>query len=82
MAILPAANCSSLVPDSWRVGVPAPALPAGDTAGDWIAYADQAVGQLDRANGRTSDALAIVTACEARDAAAVREVQRPWWRPW
>jgi hypothetical protein len=37
-------------------------------------------GQLARANGRTSDVVEIVTSCEARDAAAVREIERPWWR--
>lgn len=37
-------------------------------------------GQLRIANGRTSDVLGIVTACEKRDAEAVRQITRPWWR--
>jgi hypothetical protein len=51
-------------------------LPAGRTVGDWIAFGDAQTAQLDKANGRTGDALDIVARCEARDAAAVRRVAR------
>lgn len=79
--ILLASPCSTLVPADWRQGVPAPALPSGSTAGDWSAYADAAVGQLDKSNGRTLDALTIVQACEARDKASAQSLTpRPWWR--
>ena len=79
--ILLASPCSTLVPAEWKAGVPAPSLPSGSTAGDWSAYADAAVGQLDRANGRTLDALTIVERCEARDQeSADRLKPRPWWR--
>lgn len=81
VAILSASPCSTLVPTEWRDGVPAPALPAGSTAGDWAAFADAAVGQLDRANGRTVDAVTIVERCEARDQqSAAALAPRPWWR--
>lgn len=81
VAILSASPCSTLVPADWRDGVSAPALPTGSTAGDWAAFADAAVGQLDRANGRTVDALTIVERCEARDAESADALKpRPWWR--
>lgn len=81
VAILSASPCSTLVPAEWRQGVPAPDLPAGSTAGEWAAFADAAVGRLDKSNGRTADALTIVERCEARDAqAADRLKPRPWWR--
>jgi hypothetical protein len=40
----------------------------------------ETTGRLVIANGRTSDVIGIVTACERRDAAAIREIERPWWR--
>lgn len=79
VTILNAGPCSALIPDSWRAAVPAPNLPVGQTAGEWAAYADAAVGQLDKANGRTGDVIGIVRACEARDAEAVERIGRPWW---
>jgi len=66
-----AGDCSSLVPDSWRLGVEGAALPAGDLVGDWIAFADAQTAQLDKANGRTVDAIGIVERCEERDRRAV-----------
>lgn len=74
--------CSSLLPGEWRQGVPGAPLPAGDSEGDWIAFADAQTGQLDKANGRTVDAIGIVERCEARDRAAIERVRRPWWRFW
>jgi hypothetical protein len=71
ISAIPAA-CSSLVPESWRAPVPGAPLPEGATVGDWIAFGDAQTGQLDKANGRTTDAIGIVERCEARDAAAVK----------
>lgn len=67
--------CSTLLPDSWREPVPGAPLPQGDTVGDWIAFADAQTGQLDKANGRTADSIAIVERCEARDRAAVKRAR-------
>jgi hypothetical protein len=72
------ASCAALLPTSWRDGVPPPPLPDGDTVGDWVSFGDQAIGKLDVANGRTRDAIDIVTKCEARDAAAVKRATRSW----
>ena len=44
--------------------------------GDWIAFGTAQTGQLDKANGRASDTLAVIERCEARDAAAVSKVAR------
>jgi len=67
--------CSTLVPDAWREPVPGAPLPAGETVGDWIAFGDAQTAQLDKANGRTVDALAIISRCEARDAKAVQRAR-------
>jgi hypothetical protein len=67
--------CSRLLPDSWRAPVAGAPLPEGDTVGDWIAFADAQTGQLDKANGRTADAIGIIERCEARDAAALKQAR-------
>lgn len=64
--------CSSLIPEGWREPVPGADLPDGDTVGDWIKFGDAQTAQLDKANGRTVDALAIIGRCEDRDKAAVK----------
>lgn len=69
-------SCSSLLPSSWLEGVAPPPLPAGNDVGDWVSFGDAAIGKLDQANGRTVDAITIVSKCEARDAKAVRKATR------
>lgn len=64
--------CSSLLPDSWRAPVEGVPLPEGNVVGDWIAAFDGQTGQLDKANGRTADAIGIIERCEARDRVAVK----------
>ncbi|MDB5675471.1 MAG: hypothetical protein JWM65_2453 [Sphingomonas bacterium] len=56
--------------------MPGAPLPAGRTVGDWIAFGDAQTAQLDKANGRTGDALDIIARCEVRDMAAVKRVAR------
>ncbi len=73
-------SCVTLLPDEWRKPVAAPDLPAGDTVGDWIAFADASVGKLDVANGRTADAISIVERCEDRDKKAIKKATRRWWQ--
>lgn len=80
VTILNAGPCSALIPDSWRVAIPAPLLPEGQTAGEWAAYADAAVGQLDKANGRAADIISVTEACEARDRSAWDRVSRNRWK--
>ncbi|KQY96398.1 hypothetical protein ASD25_00470 [Brevundimonas sp. Root1423] len=50
------------------------------SAGDLVAFGDGQTAALDAANRDKSNAHKIVTACEARDAASVREITRPWYR--
>lgn len=81
-ASLLASDCSTLVPAEWRQGVESADLPEGSTAGDWIAFGDRQTGQLDKANGRTRDALTIVEGCEKRDRQTVQRLNKPWWQFW
>jgi hypothetical protein len=78
IAAIPAA-CASLIPDAWRVPVPGAPLPEGSTVADWISFADQQTGQLDKANDRTVAAIGIIERCEARDAAAMKRAKRRWF---
>lgn len=64
--------CSTLLPSEWLEGVQAPPLPDGQTVGDWIQFADAAVGQLDKANDRYRAAIGVVSRCEERDRLAVK----------
>ena len=50
-------------------------MPQGNIVADWVAFGDAQTGQLDKANGRIADALAIIGRCEARDAAAVKRAR-------
>lgn len=43
---------------------------------DWVSFADQQTGQLDKANDRTLAAIGIIERCEARDQAAVKRAKR------
>ena len=72
-------NCSTLLPESWKAGVPGPDLPDDDTIGSWIAFGDAAVGKLDQANGRTRDAIEVIERCETRDAKAVKRATKSWF---
>lgn len=67
--------CSTLIPGAWRKPVPGADLPKGDNIGDWVAFGDAQTGQLDKANGRVVDTLAIISRCEARDAVAVNKAR-------
>jgi hypothetical protein len=73
-------DCSSLVPDSWKQGVPGVDLPGLDAAvGElWVAI-DGQTGRLDQANGRTKDSIEIVERCEERDRKAVQKATQGFW---
>lgn len=80
VVLTPGAPCSSLIPAGWTEPVPSAPLPAQDAdERGWLAFGVQQTGQLRTANGRTSDVIGIVRACEGRDAEAIRQM-RPWWR--
>lgn len=70
--------CASRLPSEWRVGITGAPLPEGSSVADWISFADQQTGQLDKANDRTLSSIGIVERCEARDVAAVKQAKRRW----
>ena len=49
------------------------------SAGDLVAFGDGQTAALDMSNRDKANIHAIITACEARDAASVRHIQRPWY---
>lgn len=79
----PPARCADLIPNGWTTGVDSAAIP-DTTAAPGMTPLDAALmaarlwagayvaqdGQLDKANGRTSDAIAIMRQCEAQANAA------------
>ena len=78
--ILSALNCAPLIPQSYRQPVPPAALPS-PTIGAIAAALDQQTGQLELANARTSDVIAITEACDKR-AAEVQAALAPKRRFW
>lgn len=77
----PAEGCSTLIPDRWRQPVPSAVLgETGDPALDWQLFGLAQTGKLNEANDRGAAVIETVQACEARDAAARRQVERAWWR--
>lgn len=77
----PGAGCSSLLPAGWGDPVPSAAfLQDAASVRDWQVFGVEQSGQSVKANGRTSDVIGVVRACEARDAAAIRQIERLWWR--
>lgn len=74
--------CSTLVPDSWRVGVGVPKLaPVAADATDlerlkpWQQFGIEATSRILTADSRTKDAIGIIERCEARDAEALRKAR-------
>lgn len=52
------------------------------TAGDLYIAFDGQTGRLDTANAYKRAVLETVEACEKRDAATVKRLNRPWWKFW
>lgn len=76
-----AEGCSTLIASRWTEPVPSAVLgTSDDPALDWQLFGIAQTGQLNIANRDKADAIETIRRCEARDAAAVRQVERPWWR--
>lgn len=77
----PSASCSSLVPDDLKKDVPGVDLPAADASGGdvWTAF-DGQTGRLDMANIFKRAGFSIIEKCEARDRAAVKAIETPWYK--
>lgn len=81
--LAPAEGCSALIPAGWSKAIPSALAPAEDgDETDWQVFGIEQTGQLAKANGRTADVIEVVTACEARDAAAARHINAPFWAFW
>lgn len=50
--------------------------------GEWVAFGDAQTGQLERANDEKQTALWIVRNCEAEQAKAARDINKPWYAFW
>ncbi len=80
--ILAALDCASLIPPSYRRPIPsAGLLDPTETAGGLVVRYDRQTANLDQANGRTGDVIALADACQARQAAILTTLNPPpWWR--
>lgn len=77
----PAEGCSTLIASRWAEPVASAVLQQSDDAAlDWQLFGIAQTGQLNIANRDKTDALETIRRCEARDAAAIRQVERPWYR--
>ena len=47
---------------------------------DWQLFGVAQTDRLEIANSRLDAAVGVVKRCEARDAAAVKRIQAPWWQ--
>lgn len=84
-----ASSCSDLLPSEWEKGVDPVDFPVSakledghDDARPWQEGFVGQTGQLEKANGRTADAIGITRRCEARDREAVRKSSKRWWQFW
>nr|WP_314437626.1 hypothetical protein [uncultured Brevundimonas sp.] len=79
--LAPRDGCSTLIASRWAEPVQSAVLEdSGDAALDWQLFGVAQTGQLNIANRDKADALETIRRCEARDAAAVRQIEGPWWR--
>ena len=82
---LAALDCAATIPPSYRrpvAGTPLP-FPSASAGTVWSSLDDQ-TSKLDRANGRTSDVIAMADSCQVHQAAVLSALtpKRPWWRFW
>lgn len=81
--LAPAEGCSSIVAQRYREATPSAVLQdSGSAELDWQLFGLAQTGQLNIANADKAALLETIERCEARDAAARREIERPWWRIW
>lgn len=60
---------------------PGAARPSQPIVGELAGFGDRQTGQLDKANADKAGADAILTACETRNAAAIKAAQpKRWWQ--
>jgi hypothetical protein len=59
-------------------------LPQGATIGTLVDRLDEQTYNLDRANGRTSDVIGLIDACDKRNKGIIRELvpEKEWYQIW
>lgn len=81
--VAPAEGCSTLAePVLGRVVGHATLGDSGDPALDWQLYGTAETGQLNMSERDKRDGLVIMQKCEARDQAAYRRINAPWYAFW
>lgn len=83
--VLAAIECAPLVPEDYRkkiVGV-AP-LKKGDTPVVALDRLDEQTANLDRSQGRTSDVIGLIDACDKRNKGIIKELvpEKQWYEIW
>lgn len=71
-------DCAGLIGPTLRQDVESAPLPAENTVGEWVAFADAQTGRLVDANGRRRAVVEIVDLCQAQQ----DRLYRPWWKVW
>lgn len=78
-----AVDCAARIPPQLADPVPGADLPAGQSAGEWVAFGDAQTGRLDQANDEKATVIWIQRQCAAEQAKAAEALKpRPWWRWW
>lgn len=83
--VLAAIECAPLVPQSYREKLQGVGpLPQGATIGTLADRLDEQTSNLDRANGRTSDVIGLIDACDKRNKGIIRELvpEKQWYEIW
>lgn len=81
VTIQTALKCGPMIPESYRKPVPGVPLPPKAASVGQIGDAlDGQTRNLDTANGRTADVIAITEACDARSAEVAEQLKpKKWW---
>lgn len=79
-ALLAALKCSDNIPESYKTAVPGVSpLQVGAVVGTMGVKLDGQTANLERANGRTADVIAITEACDKRQAEVMKALKHKWF---
>ena len=83
--MLAAVKCGTYIPETYRKPVEGVTpLAKGSTVGDLGVKLDTQTNNLDRANGRTGDLVALVDSCDTRNEGIIKKLvpEKPFWKFW
>lgn len=83
--VLAAVKCGTYIPETYRQPVPGVTpLAKGSTVGDLGTKLDRQTNNLDQANGRTGDLVALVDSCDTRNQQIIKTLvpDKPFWKFW